>query len=150
MENLEERLEEIQKEQVSLFEDLRDCLALERNSLIRADVSGLWQLLERKQNILDALNENAELIENLKGEVPKGQCQDSQKHRVLKELSRKVVSLKEEIRVRAKENMVFIRESLAVFEELISIFSGSNQAGSYARLKVSPKSSPPLIIQREV
>jgi recombination protein RecR len=64
---------------------------------------------------------------------------------------RKVASLKEEIKARAKENVAFIQESLQFLDEIISIFATGGRAEvSYDPMLRRQKASPSFMYQSEV
>lgn len=92
-------------ERVALLQNLRDCLGKEQDCLLNLDVTRLWEVMEQKQTILEAIEK-----------LPAGGRPEGEADR-----------LKEEIRHRARENSEFIQSSLAVFDELVFRIIGSGR-----------------------
>ncbi|MCF8061397.1 MAG: flagellar protein FlgN [Deltaproteobacteria bacterium] len=112
------------REKIALLEHLRDCLGREKKCLLDLDVAELWNVMEEKQTILEA-------IESL----PADQGPHS-----------RIAELKEEIRQRARENSEFIQSSLAIFDELIFRIVGSGKDDHTYR----PPGAPPRAQQGSI
>jgi hypothetical protein len=130
--------------QVALLEALRECVALERESLIHVDLTRLWALMERKQGLIRALES---------GKRPAGggdqaaRCQS----RSLRGLSMKAAHLQAEIKARSSENIRFIQETLDFLMGLIgSIAEGAETSNTYAGIKKVSKTKGALMFSREV
>jgi hypothetical protein len=121
-------MERAYRKQVWLFEGLRECLARERENLINLDVKGIWAGLEQKQKILTSIEETAETIQSfddglLEMGVAEAPHADPKKRSSFRELNRKVADLREEARLRVRENMAFIQDTLSFFEELFCLIA---------------------------
>jgi hypothetical protein len=156
MDALRRDMEQAYRRQVSLFEDLRDCLALEREYLISLNVTGIWDVIEKKRDILDRIDETVDEIIRLNEDLlvlkgRKGESSDSKIQDVFKEFTRRLTELKAEVRLRVKENAAFIYEALSFFEELVSVLAGGvQQVEYYEKTKKPQRISQPLILRREV
>lgn len=130
--------------QVALLEALRECVALERESLIHVDLTRLWALMERKQGLLRALESGKRPVG---GGDQAALCQS----RSLRGLSMKAAHLQAEIKARSSENIHFIQETLDFLTGLIgSIAEGAEISNTYAGIRKVSKAKGPLIFSREV
>jgi hypothetical protein len=133
------------EEQVALLEALRECVALERESLIHVDLTRLWALMERKQGLLRALESGAR--KRVSGGDQAALCQS----RSLRGLSMKAAHLQAEIKARSSENIHFIQETLDFLTGLIgSIAEGAEPSNTYAGIKKVWKTKGALMFSREV
>lgn len=155
MEAVETGIQNTYHRQVSLLEDLRDCLEMERESLIQVDVDQLWELMEKKNTLVLT-------IEKLGNEIKclLNQCfhraPESPRASALKEwpwfsdLSKQTALLKEDIQTRLKENLSFIQDTLGFFDELVGIIAkGGTQEQGYEHLGKPPEANGPRIYHRE-
>lgn len=137
--------QELEK-QVALLEALRECVALERESLIRVDLPGLWTLMERKQGLLRGLESSAR-----KRSLGEGDRPLLNGSRSLRDLSMRAADLQMEIKARAMENARFIQETLEFFTGLIgSIAGGVETSSTYEGLRKGSKKKGAFMLSREV
>lgn len=151
MESSLNRIEKAYRKEVSLLQDLLECLSLERDHLVDLNLESLWALMEEKKTVLKSIEETREEIQTLikeKGKV-RGTSQEIQRLKVL--FSRKIERLKEEIGARVRENVSFIQDTLGFIHEMISIFvTGAQPEPAYGRARKTPNESASLIYHREV
>lgn len=151
METLNEKITAGYQKEAALFQDLLNCLDLERDNLIHLNLESLWGVMEKKQGILES-------IEGVQGEMKGLLAQDGEKQPVstddrhaLTSLSARVTHLKEEVRSRVKDNVFFIQETLGFFDELIQIFMSSGEIGqAYGPGLKKAGNYSPLILYKEV
>lgn len=142
--------------QVSLLEDLRDCLEMERDSLIQVDVDQLWELMEKKNTLVVGIEKLGNEIKCLLNQCFERSPEDPHASAVkewpwFSELSKQTALLKEDIQTRLKENLSFIQDTLGFFDELVGIIvKGGAQEQGYEYLRKPPESSGPRIYHREV
>ena len=150
MESTFQSIKEVYSAEFSLFNELLNCLALERDNLINLDVENLWPLMEEKKRILRAIEDTREQRKGIKKDcaihdLPLGD------RRAIMALTKKITHLKEEIKARVEENVSFIRESLGFFDEIISIFaSGGRHDQAYGPCRKNNKEVQSLIYHKEV
>jgi flagellar biosynthesis/type III secretory pathway chaperone len=151
MENLNQRITSGYQKETSLFQDLLACLDLERDNLINLNLENLWTVMEKKQNLLES-------IEGVQGEIKgllaqegaKGAVSPDERHK-LTSLSERVLHMKEEVRARVKENVLFIQETLGFFDELIQIFMANGESGrTYHPAAKKAGNVAPLFLYKEV
>lgn len=106
--------ETLKREKVDLLLSLRECLGKERKCLLDLNVPDLWNVVEEKRGILEAIRELIPMQD------PGGSGAPSP-------LRGEIDRLKMEIRERARENREFIQSSLSVFDELIARMVDPNQ-----------------------
>ena len=137
-----ENLKNLFYEKIMLYRDLLECLKRERELLVRTDVDALWEVSDRKQAI-------GARIGAVRGEILKALAgagidhdMDSASFRLSTVLSlissrermgfkkpyMALVSLKNEIRQRSQENKLFIEQSLAFLDELITVIANTDKA----------------------
>ena len=151
MQSVFQTIEEAYRKKVSLFQDLLSCVTAERDDLIKVNIDNLWVLMEKKQKILQAIEEAKGQIKNLAEEDPAYQNAYGKERGRIIELSERIVRLKEEIKARVKENVTFIQESLQFVDEIISIFSmGGRLEPSYDPIRKHRKGFSAGIYQRQV
>jgi len=144
------------RRQVDLLEDLRDCLELERESLINADVDQLWELMRRKHTLLTDIQRTGIEIKSFMARCfpdseESARTSASRQWPWFAELNRRSGLLKEEIRRRLGENTAFIQDTLSFFDDLIGIFvSGGSTMGAYNHLTRPVEAKAPRIYHREV
>ena len=120
-------IEDIYRKRISLFRDLLYCMDRERDYLITHDIKGLWSAMEEKQNILGSIEETKSRVRKAVGnEPPYLDIPHKGRHSIV-ELSQTLLDLREEIKVRAAENIAFIKESLGFFHEIIWAFTKGGQ-----------------------
>ena len=151
MESSIQTIEGIYSRKVSLFKELINCLDLERDDLINLNIENLWSLMEKKQRILVSIEDEGKQIKKIMEKNYPDQDIPERGGRPITELSQKIADLKEEIKVRVKENVTFIRESLDFFDEIISIFAKSGRVEhSYRPTRKGQKTLSALIYHKEV
>jgi len=105
---------------ISLFQDLLNCIVLEREHLITQNIKGIWSSLEEKQSIMDSIEETKSQLGGAScNEIALGDFSSEDRNKIM-ELSRAIVLLKCDIQARVKENVSFINETLDFFDEMIS------------------------------
>jgi len=151
MDALLESMEGMRRQELVLLEELIQCLAEERESLIHMNVEKLWTLLVRKQDVFGSLEQVHTKIREiqekggLEGRVP------SKERRPLTALAQRARLLKEEIKARVKENVVFIRETLCFIDELVrSLTHSGSLEYSYNPAKNGRREASARIFHREV
>lgn len=151
MESSLQMIEGSYRRKASLFKELVNCLDLERDNLINLNIEGLWSLMEEKQGILLSIEDEGEQIKKIMEKDYPDQDVPEPGRRPIMELSQKIADLKEDIKVRVKENVTFIRESLDFFDEIISIFAnGGRVEHSYRPTRKGQRGLSTLIYHREV
>ena len=143
--------EKIYRRELSLFQELLNCLTLEKDNLINLDMENLWDLMEKKKKILESIEDGRQQMKKITeaGHFKKEQA--GKGRRPFMKLSKKIDHLKEEIKARVKENVAFIHESLEFFDEIISIFTmGRRVEHSYSPLTKNQKEFSTRIYHREV
>ncbi|MFZ0451539.1 MAG: flagellar protein FlgN [Desulfatiglandaceae bacterium] len=156
MHSLETQIENTYERQTSLLGDLRDCLEMERESLMEVDVDRLWELMEKKNALaMDVERTGNEIKCLMAAGFP--DSTENPRSSALKEwpwykaLHSKTTLLKEEIRVRIEENQVFIKDSLGFFDELMNIIVQSGGKGDdYQHLQSPQEKHVARIYHREV
>ncbi|RLB16113.1 MAG: hypothetical protein DRG82_09955 [Deltaproteobacteria bacterium] len=156
MNSLEMQIEGSYEKQAAMLEQLRDCLELERESLIQVDVDQLWEIMEKKNTLvvdIDKLGNEIKCLLNhcFEHSLEAPRASALREWPWFRELSKRTTLLKEDIQVRLKENLSFIQDTLGFFNELVGIIakSGAQEQG-YEHLRNPQKMSEARIYQREV
>ncbi|MBW2096086.1 MAG: flagellar export chaperone FlgN [Deltaproteobacteria bacterium] len=156
MNSLEMQVEGSYEKQAAMLEQLRDCLEMERESLIQVDVEELWELMEKKNTLVVDIEKLGNEIKCLLNQHFK-HSPENPRASALKEwpwfgkLSRQTALLKEDIQTRLKENLSFIQDTLGFFDELVGIIvKGGTQEQGYEHLRKPLEASGPRIYHREV
>jgi hypothetical protein len=151
METLNQKIEAGYQKEAALFQDLLNCLDLERDNLINLNLENLWSVMEKKQTLLESIEGVQVEIKRLLSENREKQPVSMNEKRTLAPLSTRVAHLKEEVRARVKENVLFIQETLSFFDELIQIFiSNGDAARAYRPGSKKTGNSSPFILYKEV
>jgi flagellar biosynthesis/type III secretory pathway chaperone len=100
--------------QHGLFQELLECVALEKDSLVELNVESLWNLMEKKQALLRSIETSGNELKAMTRSTPPHDMPVEDRKKVL-EKDREIKLLKEEIRTRVRENMDFIQDSLNFF-----------------------------------
>jgi flagellar biosynthesis/type III secretory pathway chaperone len=151
MEHLSHKIEETYREEATLLQELLNSLGSERENLIDLNIKNLWAIMEEKQKILTSLGDMERRVRALMEESPLEPGALPKDRLPIAAHCRKVASLKEEIKARAKENVAFIQESLQFLDEIISIFATGGRAEySYDPMLRRQKASPSFMYQSEV
>lgn len=156
MGSLEMEVEGSFEKQAAMLEQLRDCLEMERESLIQVDVDELWELMETKNSLVVGIEKLGNEIKCLLNQC--FECStETPRARALKEwpwfrdFSKRTALLKEDIQTRLRENLSFIRDTLGFFNELVGIIvQGGAQERGYEHLGKLPEATGPRIYHREV
>lgn len=158
-------IESLYQEKIVLYQDLLDALEMERKSIIDIDVDALWKVSEKKSRIARKIEKKQQqILEQLEGmPVEHGMDNsslDGQKildllPREIKERLRKVRvtlgTLKEETRVRLKQNKGYVGEYLTVLDEIIGVVTGTGKRNPvYNRDRRAGNSATHLLLHREV
>jgi len=142
--------------QVSLLEELRDCLELERECLVSVNINQLLAIMGKKHALLTDIQRTGSEIRcsmerRFPGSKESARTTASKEWPWFAELSRLDGLLKKEIRKRLGENMAFIQDTLGFFDELIGIFvSSGGSTGAYNQLTRPAERKTPRIYHREV
>jgi hypothetical protein len=138
--------------EISLFQDLLNCIIRERDHLINQDIKGIWDSLEEKESILASIEENKNLLKN--GSEDQINLRDipAQDRSRIRELSRALIRLKLDIKARVKENVSFINEAISFFHEMISAMTMSeiDKSNAYGPSGYSRRTQKSMIYQGEV
>jgi hypothetical protein len=143
-------LQDLAQSEYRLFGELLDCLNKERESLMDLNVGHLWSVMEEKKRILEAIEEAQNHIKELRSkrldhDMP------LEDRRAFHNLTKKINHRKQEVRTRVRENASFIQETLAFFDEIVSILlTGGDPNWAYPPKTGSPKDNPPRIYRKEV
>jgi hypothetical protein len=138
--------------EISLFQDLLNCIIRERDHLINQDVKGIWDSLEEKESILASIEQNRSLMKDMEnGDSSSMEITPQDRDRI-REHSRALARLKLEIKSRVKENVTFINETLSFFHEMISAMTMSeiDRTNSYGPSGFSRRAPRSAIYQGEV
>jgi hypothetical protein len=138
--------------EISLFQDLLNCIIRERDHLINQDIKGIWDSLEEKESILASIEQNRGLMEGITtGELSSMEIAPRDRERI-RELSRALARLKLDIKSRVNENVSFINETLSFFQEMITTMTMSeiNNSKSYGPSGFSRRGPRSAIYQGEV
>jgi hypothetical protein len=136
---------------IILFNKLLECVNLERESLINMDLKGLWTLMSKKQEIMEAIEETGDQLRAAsKGDDPYRNIPSEERPEIRK-LYQKLTDLKLNTMARIKENVSFINESVEFFHEIISIFTKpGNKNDSYGPSMRNKMKHSNLIYHNEV
>lgn len=126
-------LEDLLREKVTLYCQLRDCLVRERQCLIRMELDPLWALSGEKHDLCSKIESLRETIASRLQPFHAAGAFDSrrildalplqQKARV-QNLHLSLTGVKAEIETLRKENKVFVEDSLQFLDEMHSILTG--------------------------
>jgi hypothetical protein len=155
MNSLETQVEGSYERQAAMLEQLKDCLELERESLIQVDVDQLWELMEKKNALMLDIEKAGNAIKCLMEQCFPGSPESPRANALkywpwFRDLRKQTDLLKEDIRARLKENMSFIQDTLGFFDELIgTILKGGTERLGYEHLKKAQEPMGPKIYYRE-
>lgn len=138
--------------EISLFQDLLNCIIRERDHLINQDIKGIWDSLGEKESILASIEENRGLLKGGSEDEISSRDIPAQDRDRMRELSRALIRLKLDIKARVKENVSFINETISFFHEIISAMTMSeiDKSSSYGPSGFSRKAPRSVIYQGEV
>jgi hypothetical protein len=120
------------EKQVALLEALRECVALERESLIQGLLRGLESVAKKRS-------------------VGGGDHAALNESRSLRDLSMRAAHLQTEIKAMSMENTHFIQETLDFLTGLIgSIADGVETSSTYEGLRKASKTKGAIMLSREV
>jgi len=130
---------------ISLFQDLLNCINRERDRLIHQDIKGIWESLEEKEEILSSIEETAHHLEGFSEKNIKYREMPSEEKNRVMELQRTIIRQKQEIKVRIRENVSFVKEALAFLQDLIATMTRTeddqlNPYGPYGTSRKKPRS----------
>jgi hypothetical protein len=129
-------LEELLREKIALYCQLRDCLVRERERLITMDLDHLWALSDEKHDLCSKIESLREkILSRLQPSQAKGGGFDVR--RILDALPRhqkpgfqnlhlSLIGVKAEIENLRKENKAFVEDSLQCLDEMHSILTGES------------------------
>jgi len=156
MSSLEMEVEDSYEKQAAMLEQLRDCLEMERESLIQVDVDELWELMEKKNSLVVEIEKLGNAIKCLLNQCFECSPEDPRTNALkewpwFRDLSKQTALMKEDIQTRLRENLSFIRDTLGFFDELVGIIvKGGTQEQGYEHLGKLPEVNGPRIYHREV
>ena len=151
MKSTSENIRDLYQREADLHEELLECIKSERENLINLNIDNLWELMESKNRILTTIQEGRDQIKSLLEEAGGKQNVSNREKPLVAELSNKIITLKQEIGARVKENVSFIKESLQFVDDLITIFAmGGKLETSYSPAKRQTRETPGRIYRREV
>ena len=131
---------EAYRKRISLLRDLSASLEKERNHLTHQDIDGIWSTMEEKQKILESIEENKVHMQSMIGMELSYEDIPVKDRPSFAKLSQTLTALKEEIKIRAHENISFIRETLDFVHEIIGAFAAAgDEQGSYGARKANPR-----------
>lgn len=132
---MEKKIKEIEKlymERIALYRNLLSCVKQERENLINQDVKGIWDSLDEKNKILHSIMDINSLLDGLKEKAEEKYSVEDKKNFL--RLANTLNTLKQEVGVRLKENIIFIRDTLGFINDIFSIFiRGENTEKTYGR-----------------
>ena len=139
----------IYKQRISLLRELLDCVDRERSHLINRDINSIWSIMEEKNRILESIEKTKEhILQNTDIEIGNRHIPLNERQSIA-ELSRTLNDLKQEIKVRVRENMLFINETLGFFHDIVSVFATAGRTdNSYGPVKYADKK--PILYKSEV
>jgi flagellar biosynthesis/type III secretory pathway chaperone len=135
-------LKDLFYKKIMLYRDLVECLKRERHLLIKTDIDALWEISDHKQSIGARIAAvRAEMLQAL-SEAGIEHDMDASSFRLSMVLSlipgrdrvqfkkayMSLVSLEGEVRQRSRDNKLFIEQSLAFLDELVTIIANTNKA----------------------
>lgn len=146
-----QQIKRIYEINIVLFNKLLECVNLERESLINMDIKGLWTLMSKKQEIMEAIEETGDQLRIAnKGDDPYRNIPSEERPEIRK-LYQKLTDLKLNTMAIIKENVSFINESVDFFHEIISIFTKpGNKNDSYGPSMKNMMNHSNLIYHNEV
>lgn len=118
-------IERLYMKRIDLYRDLLSCIKRERENLINQDLKGIWNGLEEKNEILHSINDINSRLDGLNRDKSKDKSLTTEEKQTVISLSRTLNALKEEIGVRLKENICFIRDTLGFINDIFSVFAGN-------------------------
>lgn len=128
-------LEGLFQEKVLLYNDLLHCLKSERESLINIELDRLWAISKEKEEICTKIGSiRREILSVVDPDVEENSVTLNQILELLpgtyqtsfRKLFQTLITLKGEIELLRKENMMFIDDSLQFLDEMISILTGES------------------------
>ncbi len=142
---------DLPENRIALLESLVDCLDRERRVLCDPNIQALWEVVEEKHGILQA-------IENLSPDhdagAQAGETEAGGESSTLEggaSPDRRTNLLKEQIRERARENAAIVRDSLEFVNELVALITGGpGESGTYSPLGSGNRAQGHRVYQREV
>ena len=158
-------IESLYQEKIVLYQDLLDALEMERKSIIDIDVDALWKISEQKGRIARKIEKKQQQILEELEDLPVQYGMDispSDTQKILEMLPKEIKerlskvqptlgTLKEEIRMRLKENKGYIGEYLTVLDEIIGVVADTGKRNPvYNRGRRAGNSATHLFLNREV
>jgi len=159
-------IEELLHAKIMLYRDLIDLLKDEKARIIEGDVSALWHISDKKQEIASEIVECRQMILNELSEdgiVHNMQPNTLHLSRVLDLLPQRdtgrlsnmhmaLINLKDEIQALIRGNLKYIQDYLMIFDDLLGLITGSpdSAAGYDNHCYCSPKPSLNMLIHKEV
>lgn len=165
MEMADGSMETLFQEKLMLYHKLAELMKQEKKQIAGADVAALWQMSEKKQDVVDE-------IENVRGRILEAAAAMAidhgmtpgnfqafrflsllppQQQRRLGGAASSLMALKKEIRNVSLESKQYIESKLGMIDELISIMTGrERQRQGYGATSTGTGSGSPMLFRREV
>ena len=153
-------LEKLFYKKIMLYNDLLRSLNMERESLVDINLDRLWQISKEKEEISSKIiSIRQEIISVLDLETDRKSFNLSripglvprEARARFHELYRTLITLKSEVEILRKENMIFVDDSLHFLDEMISIITGESGSGIMYNDKCHfNKSGAHALLNREV
>ena len=151
MEQNIKEIESLYKKRIDLYRELLSCLEQERDNLINQDIHGIWNGLEEKNRILHSIKDINVHLAHIRKKDSKGDDFNIEEKQTFINLSRTFTNLKEEISVRIKENVYFIRDTLGFINDIFSVFANSTgKEKTYGPSRKRQSESANLLYHNEV
>ncbi len=165
---MEKKLDIIEKDlqkKVLLYEEIVECLKRERKCLIEVDMDELWDISKEKQTVVSDINTlRKRLLERVHDIVPAFHIEQKESWfsqispyipsdycERLKNLYHTLMGLKMEIKMRSKENMSIIEDSIGVLDDIISIIAntGRSQVTYNGECSLNGRPKDNILLHRE-
>ncbi|WP_022664686.1 flagellar export chaperone FlgN [Desulfospira joergensenii] len=158
MEKIAGTISDLFEEELGLYQTLQSVIEQEKAYVIDMDIDGLWASVDRKRELLEAIEKIRERIRSLSPDTGGGKglstskivknlpLKIAEKSR-LKTLGLAVDTCKKEITRLARENKKYITEYLSVIDGIFSTvvnLKNKDQYGNQGTIS-RPKDQPPLI-----
>jgi flagellar biosynthesis/type III secretory pathway chaperone len=146
-----QKIETLYLKTQKLLTELSDCVAFERDSLVKNDLENLMSNVKSKQKILITIEDALEKIRNIRETVYSEEALSARDRQRLAEFSKRIAELKREVRKKNKENISCIQEAMIFFNDLISMFiDRGGDDDFYGLIRKGPRGRFNLMFDKEV
>ena len=150
MEHEKQEMESLYIKRIDLYRDLLSCIKRERDNLINQDIDGIWNSLKEKNEILHSIKDVNGCVDRIRKESSKEDILTVEEKQTFINLSKTLTALKEEIRARLKENILFIRDTLGFINDIFSAFANNpHRERPYGRSRHRQNGSGNLLYHNE-